>query len=142
MVLNRPVAIKTDPSSYLSIYSHYHGNILTWYGRIPSLENMALFWNILSKTLRWIEILNIIRMICKIRFIDGYFIKNTWLEYAPFLIKDKIIPRIKELPIAWNIVKDRILKMSENIKQQQIQSDIKSCDLISICLHESTDITA
>jgi len=67
------------------------------------------------------------------------------LETAPFLFedffnKDKIIQRIKDLPITRNTVKARILKIAENITNQQF-SDFKLCNLFSICLDESTDIT-
>jgi len=46
------------------------------------------------------------------------------LETAPFLFedfsnKDKIMQRIKDLPITRNTVKARILKLAENITNQQ-----------------------
>lgn len=78
-------------------------------------------------------------------FCDGEYIKDLMLETAPFLFedfsnKDKIMQRIKDLPITRNTVKDRILKIAENITNQQI-ADFKLCNVFSICLDESTDIT-
>ncbi|XP_060864294.1 SCAN domain-containing protein 3-like [Metopolophium dirhodum] len=78
-------------------------------------------------------------------FCDGEYIKDLMLETAPFLFedfsnKDKIMQRIKDLPITRNTVKDRILKISENITNQQF-ADFKYCNVFLICLYESTDIT-
>ena len=54
--------------------------------------------------------------------------------------KEKIIQRIKEIPLSRNTVKVRILVMADNVSHQQ-STDITSCDLFSICLDESTDVT-
>lgn len=77
-------------------------------------------------------------------FCDGEFIKTVMLKAAPSLFqdfnnKDRIIQRIQELQLSRNTVKDRILKMSANISDQ-LYNDINSCDYISICLDETTDI--
>lgn len=66
-------------------------------------------------------------------FCDGEYIKD-------FSNKDKIMQRIKDLPITRNTVKDRILKIAKNITNQQF-ADFKLCNVFSICLDESTDIT-
>ena len=54
--------------------------------------------------------------------------------------KEKIIQRIKEIPLSRNTVKVRILDMADNVSHQQ-STDITSCDSLSICLDESTDVT-
>lgn len=63
-------------------------------------------------------------------FSDGEFIKEAWLKCAPILFEDfenneKIIQRIKDLSLARNTVKDRILDIASNINQQQ-KNDINS----------------
>ena len=76
-------------------------------------------------------------------FSDGQFIKQAWLECVPVLFenfKEKIIQRIKEIPLSRNTVKVRILDMADNVSHQQ-STDITSCDLLSICLDESTNVT-
>lgn len=67
------------------------------------------------------------------------------LETAPFLFEvfaniDKIVKCIKDLPITRNTVKDRVLKIVENITNQQT-TDFKLCNLFSICLDKCTDMT-
>jgi len=67
------------------------------------------------------------------------------LETTPFLFehfsnKDKTMQRIKNLPMTRNTVKDRVFKVAENITNQQI-TDFKLCNVFSICLNGSTDIT-
>ena len=79
-------------------------------------------------------------------FSDGDYIKESWLECAPYLFddfqnKDKIIQRIKDLPISRNTVKERIINLNSNIKNQ-LKEDIKLCQAFSICLDESTDVTS
>ncbi|GFU27475.1 uncharacterized protein TNCV_4605141 [Trichonephila clavipes] len=69
----------------------------------------------------------------------------TWLAYAPSLFddfdnKDKIIQRIKDVPLSRNTMKDRILNLAENVTDQQ-KNDINSAPFISLCLDESIDIT-
>ncbi|GLV39534.1 hypothetical protein CBL_20438, partial [Carabus blaptoides fortunei] len=76
---------------------------------------------------------------------DGEYIKEALLKSAPALFEDfenneKIIQRIKDMPLARNTVKVRILEMAKNIGHQQ-KVDIKSSGLFSLCLDESTDIT-
>ena len=78
-------------------------------------------------------------------FSEGQFIKQAWLECAPVLFenfkeKEKIIPRIKEIPLSRNTVKARILDMADNVSHQQ-NKDLSSSNFLSICLDESTDIT-
>ena len=78
-------------------------------------------------------------------FSDGQSIKQEWLECAPVLFesfkeKEKIIQRIKEIPLSRNTVKVRILDMADNVSPQQ-STDITYCDILSICLDQSTDVT-
>ncbi|GFS63788.1 general transcription factor II-I repeat domain-containing protein 2A [Trichonephila clavipes] len=78
-------------------------------------------------------------------FQEGEFLKVAWLAFEPSLFddfdnKDKIIQRIKDVPLSRNTMKDRILKLAENVTYQQ-KSDINSAPFISLCLDESIDIT-
>ncbi|GFW52831.1 uncharacterized protein TNCV_2394101 [Trichonephila clavipes] len=52
----------------------------------------------------------------------------------------KIIERFKGVPLSRNTIKDRILKLAENVTDQQ-KNDINSAPFISLCLDESIDIT-
>ena len=77
---------------------------------------------------------------------DGDYIKEAWLECAPFLFdnfseKEKTIQRIKDLSLSRTTVKDRILKLESNTAKQLTQ-DLSSCKYFSICIDESTDITS
>lgn len=73
-------------------------------------------------------------------FSDKKYIHRPWLKCTPVLFEDfkskkNIIQRIKNMPLAKNMVKDKILKMTKSITYQQ-KIDIKSCVLISLCLDE------
>ncbi|GFU97543.1 general transcription factor II-I repeat domain-containing protein 2A [Trichonephila clavipes] len=75
----------------------------------------------------------------------GEFLKEAWLAYVPSLFddfdnKDKIIQRIKDVPLSRNTIKDRILRLAENVTDQQ-KNDINSAPFISLCLHENIDFT-
>ena len=79
------------------------------------------------------------------QFSDEQFIKQAWLECASVLFeifkeKEKIIQRIKEIPLSRNTIKVGILDIADNVSHQQ-STDITSCDLMSICLDGSTDVT-
>ena len=79
-------------------------------------------------------------------FSDGDYIKESWLECAPYLFKDlqnkdKILQRIKDLPVSRNTVKVRIINLNSNI-ENQLKEDFKLCQAFSICLDESTDVTS
>ncbi|GFX80134.1 general transcription factor II-I repeat domain-containing protein 2A [Trichonephila clavipes] len=78
-------------------------------------------------------------------FQEGEFLKEAWLACAPSLFddfdnKDKIIQRIKDVPLSRNTMKDRILKLAENVTDQQ-KRDINSAPFISLCLDERIGIT-
>ena len=77
-------------------------------------------------------------------FSDGQFIKKAWLECAPVLFehfkKEKIIQRIKEIPLSRIAVKVRIFDMADNVSHQQ-STYTTSSDLLSIRLDKSTDVT-
>ncbi|GFX99784.1 general transcription factor II-I repeat domain-containing protein 2A [Trichonephila clavipes] len=78
-------------------------------------------------------------------FQEGEFLKEAWLACVSSLFddfdnKDKIIQRIKDVPLSRNTIKDRILKLAENVTDQQ-KNDINSAPFISLCLDESIDIT-
>ena len=62
---------------------------------------------------------------------DGNYIKEAWLECAPFLFDnfletEKSIQRIKNLSPSRKVVKDRILKLECDITKQLTQ-DLSSC---------------
>ncbi|GFV90034.1 general transcription factor II-I repeat domain-containing protein 2A [Trichonephila clavipes] len=78
-------------------------------------------------------------------FQEGEFLKAAWLARAPSLFddfdnKDKIIQRIKDVPLSRNTMKYIILKLAENVTDQQ-KSDINSAPFTSLCLDERIDIT-
>ncbi|GFT68081.1 general transcription factor II-I repeat domain-containing protein 2A [Trichonephila clavipes] len=78
-------------------------------------------------------------------FQKGEFLKEAWLACVPSLFddfdnKDKIIQRIKDVHLSRNTIKDRILKLAENVTDQQ-KNDINSTPFIPLCLDESIDIT-
>ncbi|GFT88734.1 uncharacterized protein TNCV_905881 [Trichonephila clavipes] len=78
-------------------------------------------------------------------FQEGEFLKEAWLACVPSLFddfdkKNKIIQRFKDVPLSRNTMKDRILKLAENVTDQQ-KNDINSAPFISLCLDESIDIT-
>ncbi|GFV63321.1 general transcription factor II-I repeat domain-containing protein 2A [Trichonephila clavipes] len=55
---------------------------------------------------------------------EGEFLKETWLAcvlsfFDDFDNKDKIIQRIKDIPLSRNTINDRILKLEENVTDQQ-----------------------
>ncbi|XP_022904349.1 zinc finger BED domain-containing protein 5-like [Onthophagus taurus] len=77
-------------------------------------------------------------------FQEGEFLKEVWLAcasslYDDFDNKDKIIRCIKDTPLSRNTVKERILKLAENVTDQQ-KINISSASFISLCLDESTDV--
>ncbi|GFS74889.1 general transcription factor II-I repeat domain-containing protein 2A [Trichonephila clavipes] len=74
------------------------------------------------------------------RVFEGSLIGTCALTFDDFDNKDKIIQRIKDDPLSINTIKDRILKLAENVTDQQ-ENDINSAPFISLCLDESIDIT-
>jgi hypothetical protein len=54
---------------------------------------------------------------------------------------DKIINRIKNIPLSRNTVKERILELTNNVKKQ-LYLDLSSVKVFSISLDETTDITS
>ncbi|GFX15701.1 general transcription factor II-I repeat domain-containing protein 2A [Trichonephila clavipes] len=77
-------------------------------------------------------------------FQEGGFLKEALLGHVcPHLLMIfiiKIIQRIKDVPLSRNTMKDRILKLAENVTDQQ-KNNINSAPFISICLDERIDIT-
>lgn len=61
--------------------------------------------------------------------------------FDDFSNKQQIINRIKDLPASRNTVKDRIIKISEDVSKQ-LKSDLDNVGMFSICLDESTDVTS
>ncbi|GFW74516.1 uncharacterized protein TNCV_2414151 [Trichonephila clavipes] len=74
------------------------------------------------------------------RVFEGSLVGMCALTFDDFDNKDKIIQRIKDVPLSRNTMKDRILKLAENVTDQQ-KNDINSAPFISLCLDESIDTT-
>lgn len=77
-------------------------------------------------------------------FTDGEYIKETLVKisehlFSDFKNKNEIIQKIKDVPLSAKTVKDRTVRMSENIAIQQI-ADIKSAPAFSIACDTSKDV--
>ncbi|XP_076352701.1 SCAN domain-containing protein 3-like [Tachypleus tridentatus] len=75
---------------------------------------------------------------------DGDFIKTTMLAgsdslFSDFSNKREILQRVCEVPLSRNTVKDRILRMANDVNQQ-LSTDLQKASCYSMCLDESTDI--
>ena len=78
-------------------------------------------------------------------FTDGEYLKETFIKisehlFSDFKDKNKIIQKIKDMPLLAKIVKDRTIRMAANISSQQI-SDINSAPGYSIACDGSKDIS-
>ncbi|GFX52598.1 retrovirus-related Pol polyprotein from transposon 17.6 [Trichonephila clavipes] len=76
-------------------------------------------------------------------FQEGEFLKEAWLHVRPhflMILIIKIIQCIKDVTLSRNTMKDRILKLAENVTDHQ-KNDINSASFVSLCLDESIDIT-
>ncbi|CAL9687262.1 unnamed protein product [Knipowitschia caucasica] len=76
-------------------------------------------------------------------FTDGDYIKQSFLNisehlFADFKNKHEIVQKIREMPLSAGTVKDRTIKMAENVTKQQIK-DINSAAAYSIACDESKD---
>ena len=76
-------------------------------------------------------------------FTDGDYMKQSFLKisehlFADFKNKSEIVQKIREMPLSAKTVKDRTIKMAENITKQQIK-DINSAAAYSIACDESKD---
>lgn len=77
-------------------------------------------------------------------FMDGEFLKNTFLECADSLFddfknKNDILKRIKEMPLSARTVQRRIEEMSKDV-DMQVKDHLLNCDVVSFAIDESTDI--
>ena len=75
---------------------------------------------------------------------DGDFIKSAMLAGSDSLFHDfsnrhEILQRISELPLTRNTVKDRVLRMAQDVSLQ-LTTDLQKASCYSMCLDESTDI--
>ena len=75
---------------------------------------------------------------------DGDFIKTAMLTGSDFLFdnfsnKHEILQRISEIPLSRNTVKDRVLRMANDVNSQ-LADDLQNASCYSMCLDESTDI--
>ncbi|MBN3284796.1 GTD2B protein, partial [Polyodon spathula] len=60
--------------------------------------------------------------------------------FHDFPNKDKIVQRITDMPLSRNTVKDRILRMAEDVSQQ-LTAELQKSEFYSLCLDESTDVS-
>lgn len=77
---------------------------------------------------------------------DGDYIKECWIACAPHLFEDfpnkeKIMQRIKDMPLSRNTVKERVSKLHSNV-ELQLKNDLSATETFSICLDESTDVSS
>ena len=78
-------------------------------------------------------------------FTDGEYMKDSFIKMSKHLFSDsknktEIIQKIKDMPLSAKIVKERAIKMANNITDQQIK-DINSAPAFSIACDESCDVT-
>ncbi|XP_066471497.1 protein FAM200C-like isoform X2 [Tiliqua scincoides] len=76
-------------------------------------------------------------------FTDGEYIKESFIKisehlFTDFKNKSEIVQKIRDMPLSAKTVKDRTLKMAENITRQQIK-DINSAVAYSIACVESKE---
>ena len=76
-------------------------------------------------------------------FTDGEYGKESFLKisehlFAEFKNKCEIVQKIREMPLSVKTVKDKTIKMAENITKQQIK-DINSAATYSITCDVSKD---
>ncbi|XP_028666004.1 general transcription factor II-I repeat domain-containing protein 2-like [Erpetoichthys calabaricus] len=78
-------------------------------------------------------------------FTDGEYAKTFMLDVANELFddvsdKDKIIKRIKDMPLSARTVHDRTIMMANQIEATQVK-DINAAPFFSLALDESTDVS-
>ncbi|XP_015684326.1 general transcription factor II-I repeat domain-containing protein 2B-like [Protobothrops mucrosquamatus] len=76
-------------------------------------------------------------------FTDGEYIKESFIKisehlFSDFKNKSEIVQKIRDMPLSAKTVKDRTIKMAENITGQQIK-DINSAEAYSIACDASKD---
>lgn len=79
-------------------------------------------------------------------FTDGEYAKIFMLEVAKELFddfsdKDKIIKRIKDMPLSARTVHDRTLMMADQLEETQVKDIINAAPFFSLALDESTDVS-
>ncbi|XP_050528220.1 zinc finger BED domain-containing protein 5-like [Daktulosphaira vitifoliae] len=77
-------------------------------------------------------------------YTDGEYIKKCFIGmsehlFSEFKNKTEIINKIKDIPLSATNVRDRAIRMAENISEQQF-SDLKSSPVFSLACDESCDI--
>ncbi|KAL4107617.1 hypothetical protein QTP88_017941 [Uroleucon formosanum] len=77
-------------------------------------------------------------------FTDGEYIKKCFIGmsehlFSEFKNKTEIINKIKDIPLAATTVRDRAVRMAENVTEQQF-SDLKSSPVFSLACDESCDV--
>ncbi|XP_048357110.1 general transcription factor II-I repeat domain-containing protein 2B-like [Sphaerodactylus townsendi] len=78
-------------------------------------------------------------------FTDGDYIKESFIKisehlFADFKNKREIVQKIREMPLSARTVKERTIKMAENITKHQVK-DINAAAAYSIACDESEDNT-
>ncbi|XP_059843836.1 SCAN domain-containing protein 3-like [Hypanus sabinus] len=77
------------------------------------------------------------------QFTDGEYIKESYIKisehlFTDFKNKSEIVQKIRDMPLSAKTVKDRTIKVAEDITRQQIK-DINSAVAYSIACDESKD---
>ncbi|KAL4120902.1 hypothetical protein QTP88_013511 [Uroleucon formosanum] len=77
-------------------------------------------------------------------FTDGEYIKKCFIGmsehlFSEFKNKTEIINKIKDIPLSATTVRDRAVRMTENVSGQQF-SDLKSSPVFSLACDESCDV--
>lgn len=77
-------------------------------------------------------------------FTDGEFVKKCFISmsehlFSEFKNKTEIINKIKDIPLSATTVRDRSVRMAENITEQQL-NDLKSSPVFSLACDESCDV--
>lgn len=77
-------------------------------------------------------------------FTDGEYLKELFIKtsehlFSDFKNKGEIVQKIREMPLSAKTVRDRTIKMAENIRRKQID-DINSAQAFSIACDESSNV--
>lgn len=77
-------------------------------------------------------------------YTDEVYIKECFINTSEVLFndlknKDEIIKKIKDMPLSSKTIGDRIIKMTSDVSNQQV-NDIRTASSFSVALDESWDV--